>query len=136
MLTADDRWAIGETISQHGHLFDEGHLDRLGELFTADVVYDLTELGRACLHGIDAVRDAALELGTNNPVTHAITNIVITETGDDDTATVRSKAIAIMRDHSCASGTCVDTVRRLPDGWRISHRTIFPRRAPLGGILG
>jgi hypothetical protein len=24
-LTAEDRCAIGETISLHGHLFDEGH---------------------------------------------------------------------------------------------------------------
>jgi hypothetical protein len=38
VLTAEDRWAIGETISLHGHLFDEGELDRLDELFTADVV--------------------------------------------------------------------------------------------------
>lgn len=45
MLTADDKWAIGETLALHGHLFDEGELDRLDELFTDDVVYDVSALG-------------------------------------------------------------------------------------------
>lgn len=133
MLTADDRWAIGETISLHGHLFDEGQLDRLDELFTTDVVYDVSDLGDEVLVGIDAVRDAALALGTRNPLAHVVTNIVITDAEDHDTAAVRSKAIAIMSDHGCGTATYVDTVRREPDGWRISHRRILARREPLGG---
>ena len=36
-LHAEDRQAIGETLSLHGHLFDGGHLGRLGEIFTPDV---------------------------------------------------------------------------------------------------
>lgn len=45
MLNAEDRWAITETLSRHGHLFDGGHLDRLEEIFTPDVVYDLSDAG-------------------------------------------------------------------------------------------
>jgi hypothetical protein len=30
-------------ISLHGHLMDDGDLDRLDQLFTADVAYDLAE---------------------------------------------------------------------------------------------
>jgi hypothetical protein len=137
MLTADDKWAIGETIAKHGHLFDEGQLDRLDELFTEDVVYDISDLGDPPffrpLHGIDAVRDAALELGPRNPLAHIVTNIVITEVVDDETVTVRSKAINIMADHTCGTATYVDVVRRQADGWRISHRRILARRTPLGG---
>jgi len=44
-LNAEDRWAISEILSLHGHLFDGGHLDRLEEIFTPDVVYDLSDAG-------------------------------------------------------------------------------------------
>jgi ketosteroid isomerase-like protein len=136
MLTAEDRWMIGETLSMHGHLFDEGELDRLDELFTPDVVYDVSDLGFGVLRGIDAVRDAALELGAANPLAHLVTNVVITDhaEGDPDTVAVRSKAIAITADRRCGTATYVDELRRLADGWRISHRQILARREPLGGL--
>lgn len=133
MLTADDKWAIGETLALHGHLFDEGELDRLDELFTDDVVYDVSALGSDVYVGIDAVRDAALALGAGNPLAHLVTNVVITASADDDTATVRSKGLAVLADRGCGTATYVDTVRRGPGGWRISHRRILPRRTPLGG---
>ena len=44
-LSPDDRAAIVELISLHGHLFDDGDLDRLDILFTPSVVYDVSELG-------------------------------------------------------------------------------------------
>jgi hypothetical protein len=125
---------IGETLSLHGHLFDEGQLDRLSELLTTDVVYDVSDTGSGVLVGIDAVREAALALGAANPVAHIVTNIVVTATQDDDVATVRSKAIVIKSDHTCGTATYVDTVRRQSDGWRISHRVILARREPLGGL--
>jgi SnoaL-like domain len=134
VLTAEDRWLIGETLSLHGHLFDEGQLDRLDELLTADVVYDVSDTGFGIFTGIDAVRNAALTLGAANPVAHIVTNIVITATTDDDMAEVRSKGIAIKSDHTCGTATYVDTVRRQADGWRISHRRILARREPLGGL--
>ncbi|HVX47314.1 MAG TPA: nuclear transport factor 2 family protein [Mycobacteriales bacterium] len=132
MLRAEDRWMIGETLSMHGHLFDEGELDRLDEIFTADVVYDISDIGHGVLVGIDAVRAAALELGNANPLAHIVTNIVITETAEDDVATVRSTGIAITRDRT-GTASYLDTVRREREGWRISHRRILARRDPLGG---
>ena len=51
-LNAEDRCAIAETLSLHGHLFDGGHLDRLGEIFAPGVVYDLTDLGMGTFEGI------------------------------------------------------------------------------------
>jgi len=39
-LTSEDRLAISDLIALHGHLFDEGELERIDELFAADVVYD------------------------------------------------------------------------------------------------
>ena len=132
MLRAEDRWAIGETLSLHGHLFDEGHLDRLDELFTADVVYDVADVGMKPLHGIEEVRRAALELGAENPVAHHVTNIVITSE-EDDRVTARSKGIVVRENGRCGSATYVDTLRREDGRWRISHRIVLARRTPLNG---
>ena len=131
-LTAEDRSAIAELISLHGHLFDEGELDRLDELFTADVVYDARDFGQEPLRGIDAIRAAALELGGANPIAHHVTNIVITEV-DDETASARSKGLGVMEGGTLGSVTYVDSLRRGADGWRISNRKVLARRIPLGG---
>jgi hypothetical protein len=131
-LSAQDRIAIGETISLHGHLFDHGELDRLGELFTDDVAYDVSDVGIDTLHGIDAVRDAALDLGDGNPVAHHVTNIAVTEV-EDDCVRTQCKAIVVRADGTCGSATYLDTLRRAGGGWRISHRVVRAARAPLGG---
>jgi ketosteroid isomerase-like protein len=114
----------------HGHLFDEGELDRLDELFTADVVYDVTDVGMKPLHGIDEIRRATLELGAANPVAHHVTNIIITSV-DGDCVKTRCKAIVVKTDGSCGSATYVDTLRRENGRWRLSHRTVLARRTPL-----
>ncbi|MFD5753722.1 nuclear transport factor 2 family protein [Streptomyces sp. NPDC127044] len=36
-LATEGRLAIAELVSLHGHLFDDGRLDELTELFTEDV---------------------------------------------------------------------------------------------------
>jgi ketosteroid isomerase-like protein len=133
MLTAEDKVAIGETVSLHGHLFDEGRLDALDTIFTPDVVYDLSELGMQPLHGIEAIRRAAVELGPGNPLAHHVTNIVVA-TDEQGCVTARSKGLAVLRDGRCASATYADTLRRDDRGrWRISHRIISARREPLNG---
>jgi hypothetical protein len=130
-LHAEDRAAIGETLSLHGHLFDGGHLDRLGEIFTPGVVYDMSAVGVGAFEGIEAIRSAALQLGAGNPVAHHVTNVVIT--GDGDSVTALSKGLILMADGTVASVTHLDTLRRQDGGWRISRRVISPQRTPLGG---
>ena len=132
MLSAEDRWAIGETLSLHGHLFDHGQLDRLDELFTPDIVYDVTDAGFGTLVGIDEIRRAGLELGADNPLAHCVTNIVITS-DEGDQVTTQSKGLFIMQDGRCLSATYLDTLRRTDHGWRLSHRVILARRTPLNG---
>jgi hypothetical protein len=131
-LTAEERWAIGETIALHGHLFDRGLLDRLDELFTADVVYDVADVGIGSLRGIAEIRRAALALGDGNPLAHHVTNVRITGVEADRVHT-ECKAIAVKQDGRCASATYLDTLRREDEGWKISHRTVLARRTPLDG---
>lgn len=131
-LSPDDRAAIAELISLHGHVFDDGDLDRLDVLFTPSVVYDVSELGGGALHGIEAIRTAALALGEHNPLGHHVTNIVITEHGDG-TARVRSKGIGVNTDGTVGTVTYEDGVVATEAGWRIDHRRVVPRRVPLNG---
>ncbi|MEU9481484.1 nuclear transport factor 2 family protein [Streptomyces sp. NPDC048191] len=134
-LTLEDRLAITELISLHGHLVDEGQLDRLAELFTPDVVYDVSDFGQGPLVGVAAIRAAAVALGAGNPVAHHVTNVVVREAADGRVR-VRSKGLGVMADGSCGSATYDDTVVRTLDGWRISHRKLSARRVPLNGVTG
>ncbi|BCJ28408.1 nuclear transport factor 2 family protein [Actinocatenispora sera] len=129
-LTTDDRVAITDLINLHGLFADSGQLDRLRELFTADIAYDVSNVGGGVLHGVTAVIEAGYALGEGNPLAHHVTNTVLTEL-DDGRVRAWSKAIAIHTDRSCGSATYEDTVVHTPDGWRISHRTVRARRVPL-----
>lgn len=133
-FTTDDRTEITELISMHGHLCDGGELDRLEELFTPDVVYDVSDFGQEPLLGVAACAAAARALGGLNPVGHHVTNIVLTETAGDRVH-ARSKGLGVNTDGTVGSVTYEDTVVRTPRGWRISHRTIRAHRTPLGGRL-
>jgi hypothetical protein len=134
-FTSEDRVAIAALIAMHGHLFDEGELDRLDELFTPQVVYDVSDFGQEPMRGIAAIRDGALALGEGNPVAHHVTNVVVTPV-DEDTASVRSKGLGVTSAGTVGSVTYLDTVERTPAGWRISQRRVKARRRPLNGAMG
>lgn len=131
-ISFEDRAAIIDLISLHGHVFDDGDLDRLDALFTPSVEYDVTALGGEVLHGIEAIRAAALALGDGNPLGHHVTNIVIGE-HIDGTVGVRSKGIGVNTDGTVGTVTYEDTVVDNGSGWRIDRRTVVPRRVPLNG---
>ena len=130
-LSEQDRTDVNDLINSYGHHLDAGRLDEACGLLTADVTYDVSDLGAlGPLRGAAAVREAALALGDANPVGHHVTNIVITEV-DDRSVRVRSKGIGVMADGTSGSVVYEDVVVRLPVGWRIRHRTVIGRRAPL-----
>jgi SnoaL-like domain len=137
MLHADDRWAINETLSLHGHIFDGGHLDRLDEIFTPEVLYDMSAAGLGTFEGIEMVRDRAqkMEEAGVGPLAHHVTNVVITS-DDGDVATAESKIFMLMKNGRLESATQLDTLRRHSGGWRISHRVISPVRPVPEGAGG
>ena len=130
-LTELDRIDITDLINRHGHLADAGDLDRLDELFTPDITYDLADFGLGSVHGTAALRAVAQAAGDANPLGHHVTNIVITPI-DDRSARVASKGIGIKADGTAGSVVYDDIVTRAPDGWKISYRKATARRAPLG----
>jgi hypothetical protein len=125
---AEDRLAIGEVLSLHGHIFDAGQLDRLEEIFTSEVVYDMSAVGIGMFEGIETVRRAAASMGDSGPLAHHVTNVLISS-DEDDVATAQSKGLMLMRDGTLESVTHLDTLRRYDGQWRISHRIIAPIRA-------
>jgi 3-phenylpropionate/cinnamic acid dioxygenase small subunit len=126
-LAPEDRLAVTDLISLHGHLVDTGAFDRFGELFTVDVVYDVSDLGGEPLIGIAAIREAGLRLGAANPAGHHVTNTLIDQS-PDGSVTARSKFLGVRRDGTVGTGVYEDVVVRTPDGWRISHRRILVGR--------
>ena len=131
MVDPDDRIEITDLISMHGHLVDDGDLDRLDEVFTPGVVYDVSPMGAEPIEGLAGLVAAAEALGDRNPVGHHVTNVVLVPRSDDH-VDARSKAIGINADGSCGSVTYEDMVVRTDAGWRIARRRGIPRRRPLG----
>jgi hypothetical protein len=131
-ITSEDRASITELLAMHGHLVDAGELERLDEVLTADVVYDVTGLGAPALEGIEAVCAASLALGEGNPVGHLVANIVLSE-ADDGSVRARSKGIGVNADGTTGTVTYLDTVIRTERGWRIAHRKLIAHPTPLGG---
>jgi SnoaL-like domain len=129
-LSTDDRIAIYELIALHGHLMDAGEFHRLNELFTEGFAYDVEALGFGSLKGVDALTQASRALGDDNPLGHHVTNVLVIA-DEGDVATVRSKGIGILADGTIGTVVYEDLVRRTSVGWRISQRTVIPRRRPL-----
>jgi hypothetical protein len=127
MLQAEDRWAIGEILSLHGHIFDAGQLDRLDEIFTPEVVYDMSAVDIGVFDGIEAVRSAAASMVGRGPIAHHVTNVLISS-DEDDLVTAQSKGLVLMSNGALESVTHLDTLRRHDGEWRISRRIISPVR--------
>jgi hypothetical protein len=126
-LTAEDRLAVHELVSLHGHLADDGDVDGLDRLLTADAVYDVGDFGLGRVEGLPALRRLFAERPGDQPVGHHVTNVVMAEQADG-TARVRSKGLSVMADGRAGTVTYEDTVVRTPDGWRIALRKVVRAR--------
>lgn len=131
-MDTDDRWAIAETLSLVGHVFDDGRLDEIDAVFTSDVVYDMSAVGMPVINGIEAARELAKTLGDHGPVAHYVSNVVMVgQDGDpsgDDVA-VDSKGLVLMADRTLMAVVHHDVLRREPGGWRIARRLVIPQGA-------
>lgn len=128
VASAGDFIAIQQLLALHGHLIDGHEFSRLGEVFTADVVYDVSATGQGIIRGLDDFRNlsAAFIEDERNPVGHHVTNVVVEEVSAN-TAAVRSKGIGVLRSGFTGSVTYLDRVVRTTDGWRIAERRIVVR---------
>jgi 3-phenylpropionate/cinnamic acid dioxygenase small subunit len=130
MLTALDRQQITETLARQAFVVDENRLDQLGEVFAPGATYDMSRSGMGTFHGIEALAAAAGQLFNSGraPLSHFVTNIVITETGES-MASVRSKGLMIMHDGTLHAVVHDDTVAMQEGRWLIASRVISPIHA-------
>jgi hypothetical protein len=124
-LSIEDRLSIHELIALHGHLTDNRQHERLRLLFTDDAAYDVSAYGLGVVQGLDALTELFVQRPGDQPIGHHVTNVMV-GLGDDDTASVRSKGLAVMADGTTGTVTYDDVVVRTETGWRISQRTVIP----------
>jgi SnoaL-like domain len=125
-MDTDDRWAITETLSRVGHIFDDGRPDDIDTVFTSDVVYDMSAVGMPVINGIEAARELAKQLGARGPIAHYVSNVIIVSQ-DGDQVAVDSKGLMLMADRTLNGVVHHDVLRREPAGWRIAQRLIIPQ---------
>ena len=91
-LTTEDRLAIHELVSLHGHLADDGRSEDLGPLLTPEASYDVTAYDLGVVKGLPALIELFASAPGNQPLGHHVTNVIVTADPDlDDRARVRSR---------------------------------------------
>ncbi len=124
-----DILAIHALLALYGHIIDAREWHRVGELFTDDCTYDMTQFGLGVVHGAQAVGALWAAPDAMHPLAHHATNIVVSE-DTDGTVRVLSKGLGVGRNGRVGSVTYRDIVRRTSAGWRFAARSGELRAAP------
>ena len=122
-----DRLELHELPGRYGDAIDDRDCDRLDQIFTADAVFDLTDLGAPRLEGLDAIKRYMAE-DANHPRTHTMTNIYVDETARR--AKLRFRILALLPERRVGTASYYDDVVKTPEGWRVQNRVITLRRRP------
>lgn len=124
--SADDVVAIQQLMALYGHVVDDGDLDRLGDVFTEDGVFDLSAMTGEIHRGLPAIR-AFFALGAPpHPPSHHTTNVLVV--ADGATVRVRSKWMTIDRaSGGMKTGDYADVVVRERGVWLIRERVAMAR---------
>jgi hypothetical protein len=127
MPEAGDIVAIQQLLALYGHVIDEREWQRVGELFTATAVYDMSEFGLGVVHGAAAIRELWSRPDAMHPLAHHATNIVVSEEADG-TVRVLSKGLGVGPNGRVGSVVYRDVVVRTSEGWRFAARKAQVRR--------
>ncbi len=122
-----DRLELHELPGRYGDAIDDRDWDRLDQIFTADAVFDLTDLGAPRLEGLDAIKRYMAE-DADHPRTHTMTNIYVDETAEG--ATLRFRILALLPERRVGTASYYDDVVKTSEGWRVQNRVITLRRRP------
>jgi SnoaL-like domain len=120
-LDAGDILAIQQLLALYGHIIDEREWDRVGELFTAGALYDMSEFGVGTVRGAAAIQTLWSRPDAVHPLAHHATNIVVSE-DPDGTVRVLSKGLGVGPNGRVGSVVYRDVVERTPAGWRFRER--------------
>ncbi len=126
-MESADRLELHELPGRYGDAIDDRDWDRLDQIFTADAIFDLTDLGAPRLEGLDAIKRYMAE-DANHPRTHTMTNIYVDETAEG--AKLRFRILALLPERRVGTASYYDDVVKTAEGWRVQNRVITLRRRP------
>jgi hypothetical protein len=124
-----DILAIHALLGLYGHIIDAREWHRVGELFTKDCVYDMTQFNLGVVRGAEAIGALWAAPDAAHPLAHHATNIVVSEDADG-TVRVLSKGLGVGRNGRVGSVTYRDIVVRTDAGWRFAARAGELRQEP------
>jgi SnoaL-like domain len=127
MPETPDILAIHQLLALYGHIIDEREWLRVGELFTATSVYDMSDFGLGVVHGAAAIRELWSRPDAMHPLAHHATDIVVSEDADG-TVRVLSRGLGIGANGRIGSVVYRDVVVRTGEGWRFARRQARVRR--------
>jgi len=126
-MDAADRLELHELPGRYGDAIDDRDWERLDDIFTADAVFDLTDLGSRRCEGLDDIK-RFMDLEAEHPRTHLMTNVYVDET--PGRVRLSFRIIALLAGGKVGTASYYDDVVRTPAGWRVANRVITRRRRP------
>jgi hypothetical protein len=117
-----DRLALHELMGRYGDIVDARAWDRLGEIFTPDVTYDVTSIGAGVIEGLEALV-AFMDRHAVHPEAHLMANVHVDEL-TARTGVLRARILALQPDGTVRTGAYRNDVVKTGDGWRI-RRLVF-----------
>lgn len=127
-MDAADRLELHELPGRYGDAIDDRHWAGLDEIFTADAVFDLTDLGAPRLEGLDEIK-RFMDEDADHPRTHTMTNIYVDETSSG--VRLNFRIIALLPGGKVGTASYYDDVVKTPAGWRVANRVTTLRRRSL-----
>ncbi len=124
-MDPSDRLELHELPGRYGDAIDDRDWDRLGQIFTDDAVFDLTDLGARKLEGLDDIK-AFMDTEATHPRTHTMTNIYVDET--DGGVKLNFRIVALLPEGRVGTASYYDDVVKTDQGWRVKHRVTTLRR--------
>ena len=128
MLEAIDILEIQMVVSLYGHIIDNRQFSRVAEVFTDDVIYDLTDFDGGIIVGADTVARLWAQTDTVHPLAHHATNVVVW-TDADGVVRVNSKGLGVGNRGRVGSVNYDDVFRKVNGHWRMAERVCRLRRA-------
>jgi 3-phenylpropionate/cinnamic acid dioxygenase small subunit len=126
-ITTVDRLELHELPGRYGDAIDDRDWRALDRIFTADAVFDLTDLGVPLLVGLPEIK-RFMDEDAQHPKTHMMTNIYVDET--DAGVELNFRIVALQRGGLTGTASYYDDVVKTAAGWRVQHRVVTLRRRP------
>lgn len=127
-LSVADRLELHELPGRYGDAIDDRNWDGIDQIFTADAVFDLTDLGVPLLDGLPEIK-RFMDEDAQHPKTHTMTNIYVDQTADS--VKLNFRIIALQPKGLAGTASYYDDVVKTEAGWRVAHRVVTLRRRPL-----